>query len=301
MLNYPILQCVNCGLSLGTFSPDKESYQCQGCGCVFLSFNGIVDFLGEPGNDTSSRPLADHLSSFACPMTEMHDVANLKYRLQPLYSKVFQHRLETPSLFLDVGCGFGGMLAAAAEQFDVVVGVNTDLAELQNAAAWLKRADIQNVLLVRASAQKLPFAPNQFLAVTCVQVLEHVRDPEQVLFEIKLVLTKGGALYLSLPNRYTLRREPHIGLWGIGYMPRRILTWYVTHRRKTDIYRSVNLLSPKQVSTWLEREFGNSYEFIRSGYHHSMLGRLAGQAWHLPIASQLARNIVGDIEALAWR
>jgi hypothetical protein len=70
---------------------------------------------------------------------------------------------------------------------------------------------------------------------------------EQVLFEIKL-LSKGGALYLSLPNRYALRREPHVGLWGIGYMPRRILTWYLTHRKKMDMYRSVNLLSPGQVA-----------------------------------------------------
>jgi SAM-dependent methyltransferase len=234
-------------------------------------------------------------------MTEAPDIANLKLRLRPLYSKVFHHRPEAPILFLDVGCGFGSMLAAAAEQFDLAVGVNTDCAELQNAAVWLESHDIRNVLLVRASAQKLPFIPRQFLAVTCVQVLEHVRDPQQALAELGLALSTGGALYLSLPNRYTLRREPHMKLWGIGYMPRRILTWYLTHRKKMDIYRSVNLLSPRQVSAWLEHEFGNSYEFIRSGYHNSMLGRLASQAWHLPIASQLARNTVGDIEALAWR
>jgi ubiquinone/menaquinone biosynthesis C-methylase UbiE len=143
---------------------------------VFLSHNGIVDFLGGSDGDALSGAHTDHLSSFACPLTETPDIADLKLRLQPLYSKVSHHRSEAPVLFLDVGCGFGSMLAAAAERFDLVVGVNTDFTELQYAAAWLAGHNIRNVLLVRASAQKLPFVAHQFLAVTCVQVLEHVRD-----------------------------------------------------------------------------------------------------------------------------
>jgi hypothetical protein len=33
------------------------------------------------------------------------------------------------------------------------------------------------------------------------------------------VLRPGGLLFLATPNRYTLGLEPHVRLWGVGYLP----------------------------------------------------------------------------------
>lgn len=301
MENHLILRCINCGRSLGAFSPEKIRYRCDECGHIYTSQEGVIDFLSPANGGASSRPHIDHLSSFACPAPNRSYVAELDLRLQPLYSKVFRDYIKKPSMFLDVGCGFGSLLATASERFDLVVGVNTDYAELRSAGAWLERCGIRNALLMRASAQKLPFMPGQFLAVACVQVLEHLLNPEIALAELRLMLAAGGGLYLSLPNRYTLRREPHVRLWGIGFLPRRASLWYASRLQRLEEFNSVNLLSARQVSGWMRHEFGSSFEMIRSGYHRSPLGRLAKRLWHVPFVSSLARHMVADIEVIAWR
>lgn len=51
-----------------------------------------------------------------------------------------------------------------------------------------------------ADATKLPFKNNQFSAVFCLEMLEHVDDPVAVLFEIKRVLKKGGYTVILVPS-----------------------------------------------------------------------------------------------------
>src|SRR3546814_7433894 len=48
-------------------------------------------------------------------------------------------------------------------------------------------------------ARSLPFATTSIDAVTCYEVLEHVRDPVQVLVQIARVLSPGGVAELTMP------------------------------------------------------------------------------------------------------
>jgi SAM-dependent methyltransferase len=59
-----------------------------------------------------------------------------------------------------------------------------------------------------ADAHALPFADASFDAVVCLEVLEHVRDPGQVLGEIARVLKPGGKAWLSMPFLYPLHDAP---------------------------------------------------------------------------------------------
>lgn len=61
---------------------------------------------------------------------------------------------------------------------------------------------------VFADAACLPFAENCFDGVTCLEVLEHVLDPAQVLAEIKRVLKPGGRGWISMPFLYPLHDAP---------------------------------------------------------------------------------------------
>jgi SAM-dependent methyltransferase len=53
---------------------------------------------------------------------------------------------------------------------------------------------------VRAAAEALPFADEQFDFVICTQVFEYLLDPGLVVAEIKRVLRKDGILFLSAPS-----------------------------------------------------------------------------------------------------
>lgn len=62
---------------------------------------------------------------------------------------------------------------------------------------------------VFADAACLPFADGTFGAVACLEVLEHVRMPDQVLAEIARVLRPDGVAYLSMPFLYPIHDAPH--------------------------------------------------------------------------------------------
>ncbi|HLX42055.1 MAG TPA: methyltransferase domain-containing protein [Bryobacteraceae bacterium] len=52
---------------------------------------------------------------------------------------------------------------------------------------------------VAADAGHLPFPPGIFQRIECDAVLEHVRDPGQVMCEIRRVLAPGGYLHVVVP------------------------------------------------------------------------------------------------------
>ena len=46
-------------------------------------------------------------------------------------------------------------------------------------------------------------------------------DQQQLLSKAHRVLAPGGHLYVTTPNGFTLMPEPHVHLWGVGFLPRR--------------------------------------------------------------------------------
>jgi SAM-dependent methyltransferase len=62
---------------------------------------------------------------------------------------------------------------------------------------------------VFGDAQKLPFADDSFDHVACLEVLEHIRDPDEVLHEVARVLTSGGRAHFTMPFLYPIHDAPH--------------------------------------------------------------------------------------------
>jgi hypothetical protein len=60
-------------------------------------------------------------------------------------------------------------------------------------------------------------------------------------------------LFLATPNRYSLALEPHVRLWGVGFLPRAIARRYVERVRKTP-YDHVRLLSSFAIRRLLDGE-----------------------------------------------
>jgi ubiquinone/menaquinone biosynthesis C-methylase UbiE len=60
-----------------------------------------------------------------------------------------------------------------------------------------------------ADAHALPFAPESFELVLCTEVLEHVKNPSQVISELNRVLKPGGMLLLTTRFVYPIHDAPH--------------------------------------------------------------------------------------------
>jgi SAM-dependent methyltransferase len=130
--------------------------------------------------------------------------------------------------WLDLGCGTGNLLAAADARGIEAVGVDIAL-------RWLVVARRRPSLatgsrLVCGDAGHLPFEDGAFAAVTALGVLEHCADLPAALREVRRVLRPGGRFLVRTVNRFSLLPEPHVGLWGAGYLPRAWADRYVRWR-----------------------------------------------------------------------
>lgn len=66
-----------------------------------------------------------------------------------------------------------------------------------------------STLDVISDLEQLPFIEGCFDAVFCIQVLEHVREPKQVIIELARMLKPGGRLFLSAPQSWPQHQKPH--------------------------------------------------------------------------------------------
>jgi SAM-dependent methyltransferase/uncharacterized protein YbaR (Trm112 family) len=147
--------------------------------------------------------------------------------------------------WLDVGCGTADLVLAAARRGLPVVGIDIAFRWLVVARRRLQRAGY-DAPLVCCNAEHLPFEARTFDRVVSLGTLEHCLDAERALDESARVLAPGGTLHLRTVNRYSLLAEPHVGVWGVGFVPRRWADGYVRWR-SGQRYQHHRPLSPREV------------------------------------------------------
>ena len=91
---------------------------------------------------------------------------------------------------LDVGCGTGAAVRAAAEVVERAVGV--DLSPKMLAEARERARGLPNVEFVEGDSENLPFGGGEFTAVICTTSLHHYPNPEAATREMARVLTPDG-------------------------------------------------------------------------------------------------------------
>lgn len=131
------------------------------------------------------------------------ELAQKKLRAECTIEAIVQNLGDAASgaSILDVGCGEGFVLAAAKARGLSIQGV-----DYQSSPVERFNPDCLDVMHAQA--------PDQFLgnvissgqshdAVILQNVLEHVRDPEDLLTKIKSALTPSGLLLVQVPNDFS--------------------------------------------------------------------------------------------------
>lgn len=174
-------------------------------------------FAGQPGRDEASAAL------------RTRQVLGGPDRLGPEVGGWLGTAIRPAGLFMDLGCGGGMLLVAAARQGLAGVGVDASMTWLVVAKRMIA-AQGGAPILAAALGEALPIADAVLDGVVSLDVIEHVGNPEAYLREIDRVTKPGGGLALSTPNRFSLAPEPHVFVWGVGWLPRRYQERYVRWR-----------------------------------------------------------------------
>lgn len=104
---------------------------------------------------------------------------------------------------LDVGSASGFMISEISKKYPKVKFYGVDAyKEAINSA----KKRYPHIMFKQAGAEKLPFKNNQFDLVICYETIEHVRNPQKAMSEIKRVLKKNGTTILAMDSGNLLFR-----------------------------------------------------------------------------------------------
>lgn len=155
----------------------------------------------------------------------------MNYKIAPTYYTRLLAILEqaTPgTTLLNAGCGTGEFNYYLRDRFQQSYGVDINEADITTAR---ELCPDDRIRYDTGDVARLSFEDDFFDTVICVEVLEHVEQPAQVLAELRRVLKPGGQLIVTVPHknypfcydplnfvreRLTRRHFP-IGIWGFGH------------------------------------------------------------------------------------
>jgi len=189
--------------------------------------------------------------------------------LEHLHRYAFAREYVRGKRILDIACGEGygsKMLADAASR---VVGV--DICPEVIAHASRKYGDGERLTFKVGSCTSIPLPDHSVDGVVSFETLEHLAEHEEMLGEVKRVLSPGGFLILSTPDKLHCTIIP-----------------------KNNNPFHVRELTREEFSKLLRKTFSNVYLFEQRICHCSLLAPIAD----LPIAG--IRHYEGDFNRLSY-
>lgn len=257
---------------MGSLSRNSEKGFCVPCKSDYPFRLGFIDFRTGPAIDVDVERdlrLAELLEARAASST-FSELRAYYYTLQPEASDTLHDRHEAhfhaeairvarvieqlrAGPLLDLGCGAGQYLLAAARAGIHAIGVDASLCQLILARRLLADEGFSAELAL-ANIEQLPFPSESFACGVATDVIEHLDNPDHLLAEAARALAPQGILWLTTPNRFSLTPEPHVGLWGAGWLPHGLAVSYVRARTSID-YSAIRLLSLRALRGALESFF----------------------------------------------
>lgn len=300
---------VVCPQCQGQLRASDDQWSCRACGAVYPGLRGIPDL--RTGDDLFLANRADW--EFALRLNEEYDRLDFRglleryFDLSPeiptdLRRRQIAHILAGPERFvehldrsvtlrcliswgrvLDLGCGTGSVLLALARRpYDLdeseaerpLYGIDIGMRWLLVARKRLDEAGHPQVRLVCGCAESQPFASQSFGGVIGGDVIEHVGDQSATLAEAYRILRPWGRLFLASPNRFSLAPEPHVQVWGVGYLPRPWMSAYVHWKRKID-FRAIRTLGYVEWKRLLRRSPFGGGVVLAPGLSENEVGEFA--------------------------
>lgn len=219
-----ILAYMRCTQCAGTdLRADRSGVSCRSCRARYLLREGVLDLIGDDSHEVIT-PFQRVMQAPLVVSVYESFWRRMGYLLAS--SRSFDKELETILRFqrgrsaervLDLACGTGVFTRPLAHQVrGIVIGLDLSWPMLRHARRLMEREGLQNVVLMRGTAFRLPFIASSFPYINCCGALHLFDQPELALKEIERVLHPEGHLAVQ-----TTIRPEHSA--GVAYLLERLI------------------------------------------------------------------------------
>ena len=187
----------------------------------------------------------------------LHDINPLRLEF------IKRHSLLNAKNVLDVGCGGGILSEAMAQAGATVVGIDATQKAITAAEEHLKVSKLNIKYHCERVESLAAQKPETYDIITCMEMLEHVPQPEAIINSCATLLKPGGSFYMS-----TINRNPKAFLFAI------VGAEYLLNLIPKGTHRYEKLLKPAEVTTMAraasltpKASAGLSYHLLTKKYY----------------------------------
>jgi len=170
--------------------------------------------------------------------------------INPLRTKFITEKVtaDAPKI-LDVGCGGGILSEALAKTGAEVTGIDLSLASIEAARHHAQTEDLSIDYQHTGIEDIAKTQQGSFDVVTCMEMLEHVPEPEKIIAACAQALKPGGQAFFS-----SINRTPKAFLFAI------IGGEYILRLLPKGTHTYNKLIRPSELKSWSEK---HGLEFAR--------------------------------------
>jgi len=177
--------------------------------------------------------------------------------INPLRSKYVSEKVDLKNKnVIDVACG-GGLLVEALHNFGAnVTGIDISDVAINTAQIHAKKSNCDVTYINGEAEELLPEKKETFDVVTCLEAIEHVPDPQQLVKTCSDLCKPGGTIVFS-----TINRNPKSFLFAI------IGAEYILNLLPKGTHEFKKFIKPSELSNMMRNSNLEVKEIIGMSYN----------------------------------
>jgi 2-polyprenyl-6-hydroxyphenyl methylase/3-demethylubiquinone-9 3-methyltransferase len=184
------------------------------------------------------------------------------HTINPLRTRFIMEKISQPHpCILDMGCGGGILSEALARAGANVTGVDVSQSAIQVAKLHANQPGLEVEYHYGDAEQFAQAHQASFDAVVCMEMLEHVPKPEDIVAACARAVKTGGCVFFSSINR-TLK----------AYLFAVLIGEYVIHLLPRGTHKYHKLIQPQELRRWGEQS-GLEFSRIASLMYNPITGK----------------------------
>ena len=164
------------------------------------------------------------------------------HKINPLRANYISDRVDLDKKqILDVACGGGLLTEALFKKGGLVSGIDISNVAIHTAKNHAESANIDINYVLGEAEELLPENKERFDVVTCLEAIEHVPDPNQLVKTCSNLCKKDGDIFFS-----TINRNPKSFLFAI------VGAEYILNLLPKGTHEYEKFIKPSELTTMME-------------------------------------------------